>query len=164
MITQSRLKELMHYCPGSGKFTRLSCPISRVGNKSVINGKPYLVIGIAGYSLLAHRLAWLYMSGSFPPDEIDHIDGNGMNNKLSNLRAVSKAENRRNKRRYSSNTSGYNGIFWCKHAKKWIARIRVCGDRINLGSYGSLLDAVAARIRADKQYGFHKNHGQTRPL
>jgi len=170
MITQTRLKELLHYDPDTGVFTWItvrsgqSSPGSIAGCDDEGKGKTYRVITVLGKSYPAHHLAWMYINGSLPDNELDHIDGFGTNNRIENLRPVTHIENHKNKRLYSTSTSGYSGVNWKKDQQRWTARIGVCGVRKHLGSYETIIDAVAARIRASKEYGFHENHGTYRPL
>jgi hypothetical protein len=83
---------------------------------------------------------------------VDHINGNKLDNRRSNLRICTKAENVRNKVKSSKNTSGYKGIWWHKQNKKWIAEIGVDGKKISLGSYVSIIDAVKAYNKAALKY------------
>ena len=82
----------------------------------------------------------------------DHIDGDGLNNTVSNLRLCSRAENYINRRKYISNTSGYKGVSWYKPDSKWLARIGVGGKRIFLGYYDDKVDAARAYNDAAKNY------------
>ena len=95
----------------------------------------YLIIHITlngkTKSYRAHRLAILYTDGYFPLEQVDHIDGNGLNNKRINLREVSDGENKKNKPMYSNNTSGTVGVNWHKAAQKWQVSIRVNGKKIH---------------------------------
>lgn len=170
-ITQERLKYLLEYNPDTGVFTR---KIGRKGVKKgaeagcivkgVIVGKSYRRISIDYKIYAAHRLAWLYMTGEMPPDQIDHIDGNGLNNKWKNLRSVSAHENKKNKRLPVNNSSGFCGVAWNKVCKKWRALIQVNGKSKHLGMFKDKSDAIKARVAANIKYGFHENHGQIRPL
>lgn len=171
MITQAQLKELLDYCPETGVFT---WKVNRRGNakaggvagyaQTVSSGKKYWYIKVFKVKLFAHRLAVLYMTGSFPEAQVDHEDGNGTNNRWSNLRCVGSLENGRNRRRPADNTSGVVGVGWCPKSKRFYARIRVNWKRVHLGCYKNFEDAVAARKAAEVTYGFHKNHGIDRPL
>ena len=99
-----------------------------------------------------------------PPGEIDHIDGDGTNNRLDNLREVSHKNNQKNMKRLSNNTTGCTGVVWLKYRKMWEARIYVGKKIIGLGSYKNFEDAVSARKRGEAEHGFHPNHGSDRPL
>jgi len=91
---------------------------------------------------------------------VDHIDGNGSNNRRENLRLASHAENRRNSRKYDNNTSGHKGAYWRKRELKWMAQISVSGKDIYLGYFDDIEDAAAAyREAAVKHYGEFANYG-----
>lgn len=117
-----------------------------------INGKGYLVIGINGKLYLAHRLAWLYVHGVWPSDEIDHINRDRADNRIENLREATSAENKRNVGKRHDNTSGYVGVTWCKTKQKWKAQIQHDGKTTHLGFYDILEDAIAARISGELLY------------
>lgn len=161
-LTQEYLKSILHYDPKTGIFTR------RVSNNGWLagevaggnNGHGYIAIEINGVAYRAHRLAFLYMTGAFPADQVDHINGTKDDNRWNNLRAVTNTENQRNARRRRSNTSGYLGVSPQKSTGKWLAYISVNGRKKYLGTFTDLLDAVAARKAADILYNYHPNHGR----
>lgn len=169
-LSQARLKELLHYDPDTGVFTwkvksAYNIEIGNVtGCVTILSGKKYIVIRVIGKLYLAHRLAWLYMTGSFPIDEIDHADGNGINNIFKNLSSVTHLKNHKNIRLHVRNTSGINGVSWHSENKRWRARIKVNYKNISLGCFTDIKDAIKARKNADIKYGFHPNHGADRPL
>jgi hypothetical protein len=109
----------------------------------------------------AHRVVWVFHYGEWPADQIDHIDGNRGNNDLANLRVVTNAENCRNQRRRSTNVSGHTGIHWNKECRKWHVQLLVGGVKRYFGLFDNIEDAVAARAKANAEYGFHPNHGNT---
>ena len=109
----------------------------------------------------AHQIIWAIHYDEWPSGEIDHIDGNGLNNSLSNLRDVSHNENLRNQARAKNNSSGVTGVVWNKQCGKWMAQIVADGTRHYLGLFVKFDDAVAARKSAEASYGFHSNHGRT---
>jgi hypothetical protein len=100
------------------------------------------------------------MLGEFPEDQVDHIDGNGLNNIWTNLRPVTCGENQKNRRKYARNTSGTTGVYWYKQARKWRSLIH----NKHLGLFHNKEDAIAARKAAEVFYNFHENHGTERPL
>lgn len=110
-------------------------------------------------TLYAHAIVWAMFSGSWA-DEVDHIDHDKTNNKISNLRSVSRQENARNTSLRPNNTSGANGVYFNKLAKKWCAYIKANNRTVPLGYFASFEDAVEARREADRLYGYHENHGQ----
>ena len=169
-LTQNYLKELFEYNPDTGIFYRkvgrnqLSPSGSEAGTIQTRYGKSYRRIGIDGKYYLAHRLVWLYVNGVLPDQEIDHIDGNGLNNKIDNLRAVSHLENGKNRKMPSSNTSGHVGVYWNKRKQKWESKIRINGLLINVGTFCSKEDAIKARKSHVCFSVFHPNHGSVRSL
>ncbi len=102
----------------------------------------------------AHRAIWALANGEWP-EAIDHINGDRSDNRLTNLRCVTTAENNRNMRRRSDNSSGVTGIYWDKPKEMWTAH--VCGQ--HLGRFAKFADAVSARKQAELKFGFHENHG-----
>lgn len=97
-----------------------------------------------------HRVAWYLVHGEWPPHQIDHIDGNPANNRLSNLRLATQAENSRNRR--GSGASGIKGTYWFQN--KWNARIIAHGKRIYLGGFPTQEQAANAyREAALKHFG-----------
>ncbi len=110
-----------------------------------------------------HRVAWLLHYGEWPNGFIDHIDGNTSNNRLANLRVTNTAGNARNSSRSVHNTSGYTGVSWDTSRDKWFVSIGVNYRTIPLGRFDNLEDAVEARKKAEKHYGFHENHGRFVP-
>lgn len=109
----------------------------------------------------AHNIVWSLNFGEIPIGMIvDHIDGDGLNNSVENLRLVSSEENAKNKPKHSNNTSGTPGVTFDKKSKKWIARISKNGCRQVIYSGKSKNDAVLARLGAMRDAGYHENHGR----
>lgn len=170
-LTAARLRELLHYDPATGLFTRLislspnarmtPTPGYAVYNPRICNRKHSL--SVDGRQYLAHRLAWLYMTGAWPEAEVDHIDGDGRNNRWSNLRAVTRAENVRNLPRPKSNTSGSVGVNWRESKQRWRAFIAMNGKTTHLGYFRDKESAIAARRAAEVELGYHENHGRQSP-
>ena len=124
-------------------------------------GKQYRRIQINKKQYFEHRLLFcMYHKNSFEGFEIDHIDQNGLNNQIENLRAVTKSGNQRNAKQSKKNTSGFTGVNRDNRRQKWVARICVDGRRINLGSFTKKREAIFRRKLAEIHYGFHQNHGR----
>lgn len=154
-LTQKRLKELLHYDPETGLFTWKSGASRRVrvGDVAGYLGM-YVFIRIQGVLYRAHRLAWLYMHGSWPKSDIDHWDRNKHNNAIANLREASDSENLFNIGTRSDSTSGVSGVSWAKREGLWRAYIAgENGRQMSLGYHKSIHDAVAARKSAEAELG-----------
>jgi hypothetical protein len=165
MITQDKLQYLLNYNPDTGVFVWLNPPHPRIkkGQEAgTITESGYRRIMIEGKPYFAHRLAWLYMFGSFPK-QIDHINANRSDNIITNLRESNCTQNARNGRRYNNNTSGANGVK-ITDIGTYEARIRVNGHLKHLGTFYNIFDAVCARKSAEKLYGFEVNHGNKREV
>lgn len=146
-LTQSRLKELLSYDPETGHFHWLKAWGRRRMDRPAgcFNKRDgYLLIGIDRVVYQAHRLAWLYVHGSMPRGVIDHANGNGLDNRLSNLRAASQAQNLQNRGKQTNNTSGFKGVYLHSQNKRWVARITVNGRCHALGCYSTPEEAHAA--------------------
>ncbi len=102
----------------------------------------YRVITVNGRRHYAHRIAWLLQYGEWPSNEVDHISGDRSDNRLSNLRAATRAQNRRNSASFGA--SGVKGVFWVADQKKWRASIHIDRKCRNLGVFPRIEEAVAA--------------------
>ena len=127
------------------------------------HGSGYITWGICvlGHYRIAARLAWFMYYGEWPKDQIDHINGNSIDNRIENLRDVTPGENNRNLSIYSHNKTGVMGVNLTSRGK-FRARIIVYGKETALGCYSTLEEAAAARKEAEIKYGFHENHGRER--
>lgn len=149
MLTQARLKELFNYNPETGIFTRLISTSNSVKPGDVItctNKKGYVVFRVDGRLYRAHRLAWLYMTGNMPIDEIDHKNTIKTDNSFLNLREATRLENKRNINITSKNTSGFKGVSFCKNKTYFRAYATVNKKQINLGCYKTAESAYEARL------------------
>ena len=157
MITAERVREVLDYDPETGIFTRKVRLAHRhqvgdvAGQKHT---KGYVLIGVDSELYYAHRLAWLHYYGYWPIDQIDHINRDKADNRISNLRDVTNAENHRNRSANSNNKSGHLGVYWVKRTGRWEAAITVNWVKIPLGQYDQLEDAIAARKAAEAKYGY----------
>lgn len=122
---------------------------------NTLNHNGYLYGALFEENYSTHRLAWYYVHG-VEPDEVDHINGNRSDNRIVNLRNVSRTENCRNTKRAKRNTSGVVGVSWDSVNKVWHVRIR----RKHIGRLKDFDDAISARKAAELEFGFHANHGR----
>jgi len=175
-LTAERLRELLHYEPETGSFTwKARTPEdfedgkkqSKEHNCAIWNGryagKPAGTVNkVIGYSTIcvehsyiyAHRLAWLYVHGSWPVDQIDHINSLRHDNRLSNLREADRGQQEMNKPVSARNTSGFKGVSWTPREQKWRANIAADGKPLSLGYWDDPLKAwVAYSIAAMKLHG-----------
>ena len=162
IITQKRLKEALHYDPCAGIFINKITRGPRAIKGSVagwVGTNGYIIINIDGLRYKSHRLAWLYITGKWPDNEIDHINHIVSDNRFINLRSATRAENNRNMPIQKNNTSGFTGVVWHKQANKWQAQISINRKNKSLGLFDIINDAIEAREKANIKYGFHHNHG-----
>lgn len=153
-ITQSLLKELFDYDPDVGVFVRKvqKGPSIRGTIAGSVNSKGYGQICINGKRYVSHRLAWIYVYGTPPSGELDHINRDKSDNRIANLREVTRHQNCQNVGATSSNSSGFKGVSWEKTSSKWRARIRVNGVPLSLGCFDSKEAAAEAYRAAAMQY------------
>lgn len=147
---------------------KIAGSVDKSNVKSGHDRTPYIrvsfVINNKKIRTTAHRLIFFYMTGRWPC-QIDHIDGNGLNNKWDNLREVDIQNNSRNQRLSLSNTSGFTGVTWVKKTKKWQVSIGIRDKnnkekRIHGGTFADINEAIEKRKSLNIKYGFHKNHGK----
>jgi hypothetical protein len=174
-ITVDLLRELLDYNPESGSLTwkprspeRFGLRASKIFNARRGGKAAFGAIDTGGYHcsclfgkfLLAHRVIWAMAHGEWP-EQVDHIDGNRLNNRLSNLRAATQAENSRNMARTRINSSGVSGVYWSTRDQRWRADINVgANQRRCVGLFRDFEEAVAARRGAERRHGYHPNHGR----
>ncbi len=168
MITQEELKRLYNYNKETGIFTRrVSAGGRKVGEvagsiKTERTGYKRVVISVHNKPYKAHRLAWLYVYGKIPDDIISHIDGNAVNNAISNLEAVSRSINCMNTTIRSDNKSGVTGVVWSKKYESWQVEIQHNNKKKYLGRYKDKDEAIRVRIKAEDDIGFGLVHGKAK--
>ena len=155
MLTQKRLKEIIHYEPDTGVFTRHVTVANAVAG-SIAGCKTsmgYIRIKIDRKAVFAHRLAWLYVYGYFPKQIIDHVNQIKDDNRIKNLRKSSALQNAHNiSHKKTISKSGFRGVSWHKRCKKYCARIRVNNKTISLGYFNNPESAHKAYLEAAKKY------------
>lgn len=150
------LREILSYDATTGNFTwkiltkNRKCTPGRPAGYSNHNGYWQITINSKHYK--AHRLAWLYVFGKWPDGYLDHINNNGMDNRISNLRIAAPKQNAANSRRRRTNSSGFKGV--SRHKKLWRAVICADGKSYLLGLFRSPEEAhVAYCSAAQKLFG-----------
>lgn len=162
-ITAKELREVLSYDPESGIFTwrkrpgwlrnktlagkRAGCQLHK---EKDVGKHPYRGIKIKKIRYLEHHLAWLWMTGVFPSQKIDHKDGNGLNNRFSNLRLATTAQNAANRKRPSTNSTGFKGVRRAR--KRFSSEIKINGKSHHLGTFDTPEEAHAAYIKAARQH------------
>lgn len=151
-LTATRLREIVSYDLGSGFFTRL-VPVGNA-KAGVVIARPspvgYLRMRVDGKLYTMHRLAWLYVTGDWPPYGVDHVNGVKTDNRFSNLRAADQSQNAQNLSSKTSAKSGYRGSYFDKKSRRWQAKLIVKGKRISLGYYATAIEAHQAYLDGRK--------------
>ena len=184
-INIETLEQLLSYEPETGTLTWKERPLELCSSEglmkrfntlfagkeagSTTNTHPELINGyykrelyLLGKQYRAHRVAWALYHKEWPSDQIDHINGNALDNRIENLRVVTRFDNNKNRKKPSNNTSGFMGVHINKRTSKWTAQIWDSNIRklLHLGTFSSIEDAVAARAAAEIEHGYHENHGR----
>ena len=158
-LIQSRLKELLDYCPDTGRFV-WKVPRGGLARVNTVAGAiktgGYRQIMIDKKMYLAHKLAWFYVYGVFPSALLDHINRRPDDNSIKNLREATQKQNRENLNLAKNNTSGRTAVFWVKRTKRWQAKIGHNGQKIHLGYFGAKEEAIAAVRNAEAKYFTHR--------
>lgn len=174
-ISPEMMSSLVEYDPGTGAFfwkhreprlfrSEAACNAWNNANASkpafsVNNGRGYTAGYIFGRKYFSHHVAWAIVFGEWP-GQIDHVNGDRADNRIANLRAVSSAENNRNRKTPNTNRSGQIGVFYDHRRSRWVARIHFDGKRTFLGHFQRKCDAILARKKAESKLGYHPNHGR----
>lgn len=153
-LTVERLRQVLAYDQESGLFTWREATSFRV-TVGKTAGSPcksgYIEIGVDGHSYYAHRLAWFYVTGEWPPHQVDHRDRVRTNNAFLNLRRALNAENTQNSvTPRAHNKSGYLGVSFDRRRGMFTAEIRAGNKRFRLGFFEDPKDASAAYWSAKK--------------
>lgn len=175
------VRKVLRYEPGTGKLFWRYRPIELFNgspakaqaahdtwNRRYAGTEAFTSVDARGYRqgnlfarvMRGHRVAFVIHHGRWPAGQIDHINGDRLDNRPENMREVDDAENRKNMAAPKNNTSGRIGVCWFKPARLWVAQIQHNRQHHCLGYFKEFADAVAARERAEEHFGFHKNHGR----
>ncbi|TNE58629.1 MAG: hypothetical protein EP341_03165 [Sphingomonadales bacterium] len=170
------LRKLLRYDPETGKLFWRERPRDiftsdwyfRSWNTRFSGQEAFTAIDRDGYNvgkllqrqMKAHRIIWCICYGEWPEDQIDHENGNRLDNRIENLREVSCAENLKNRKMPSTNKSGIMGVSWSNTKGKWRAEIGVDGKHVTIGLFDTAKAASKARKAAEAAHNFHPNHGR----
>jgi len=157
-LTQQRLKEVLEYYPDAGIFVwnKNRGGGARCGDiaGSILKGfqRQRVQIRIDDTLYYAHRLAFFYMTGTWPIKGVDHKDGDGLNNRWNNLREANQAQNAANQKLRSDNTTGFKGVTFVKRSGRYRASIRVQQKPIHLGYFDTPEAAHIAYFEAAQRH------------
>jgi hypothetical protein len=169
MLKPNELRELLHYDSDTGRLVWKERPISLFPSRNAwrrwngkhagkeaftaLDDKGYKQGNVLGRHYKAHRVIWALHYGSAPDGHIDHINHDKADNRISNLRDVAKRTNHLN----LSRRAGPMGVG--RFRQRWRARIMVNYREVHLGTFDTEQEAIAARLNAQREHGFHENHG-----
>lgn len=144
-LTYDEARRLFHYDPDTGNLSwAVGVSNRKIGDRAGKDAPQwgYRHIRVANREYMEHRVIWLWMTGDWPPSEIDHRNCDGRDNRWANLRLASPSQNQANTRRRRDNTSGAKGVI--RMRSKWAARITYNGRNIYIGTYASVAEAQQA--------------------
>lgn len=161
MLSQELVKEYLDYDETTGHLTWIKKPSKKIyinSRAGSLHKSGYRQIYFMGKTYPEHRLIWLWVYGVMPTHEIDHINHIRDDNRLCNLREVTRAENSRNRTRQRTRIDEA-GIWWCKRRKRYIAEITFNQKKVFQRSFVSIDEAISQRKAKLLELGFHENHG-----
>jgi hypothetical protein len=153
MTDQDALKAKYDYDPETGIFRRkTSWGKQKAGDEAgCVSPQGYRYLSFFGRATPAHRLAWLWMYGAWPPADVDHLNRDRLDNRIANLRSATRSENCHNV--VARGISGLKGVYPASKGASWNVRIMVKRKQIYLGSYATAEEAAAARKGAEYALG-----------
>lgn len=154
--SMGRLRELFVYDPDTGFLVR------RIGKKGARagaivgtrNSDGHLICRVDYRIFYVHRIAWKMHFGADPPENLDHVNGDGADNRICNIRLANTKQNGSNRRLGKNNKTGVKGVSYSKAEKKWKVGLKNCGKSIHLGYFSEIDDAAQAyRVGSTEYYG-----------
>jgi hypothetical protein len=132
---------------------------NEAGREKQHGNRTYRIVCISSRQYMVHRVAFAMFHGEWPENQVDHFDGNGLNNRPSNLRPSDTSLNLRNSHMYSNNKSGFNGVHWNKIERKWEVHININKKPHYLGRFADIESAIKVRVNAEQSHGYTNRHG-----
>jgi hypothetical protein len=156
-LAQKDVRRLFYYADGKLFWAINKAKKIKIGDEARnISRAGYMRVGVDGVCYQLHQLVWIYFNGPIPDGlSVDHIDMDRTNNHIKNLRLVTSRQQQQNTSARQNNTSGFRGVSWHKHIKKWHSSICNNGKKINLGLFDTKEEAAAAYRRASRK--LHEN-------
>lgn len=150
MLTRDELMSFLNYNPDTGAFTwRIATGRQASGSSAgSFAARGYIQISVKRKLYRAHRLAWLYVHGEWPLNEIDHINGSTHDNRIANLRLADSRQNKGNTKLNCNNKSGFRGVYRHSEGRGWVANISIGGNAKYLGTFKCKRDAAEAYRKA----------------
>ncbi len=157
-MTPDDVKAMMAYDPQTGNFIwkvrRGQAAVGKIAGTPHNQG--YIQIKVGEKVILAHRLAWFVTYGEVPSCDIEHINGNKLDNRIANLRLATRSQNMANKGPNRNSRSGLKGVYYFKRTGKWVAGFRKDGLRIHVGYFDTAEEAAEAhRVAYEKAFGIY---------
>lgn len=150
----ARISAVLEYQPQTGKFYRKSG--RQKGKEAGCKvGNGYRRITVLGKAHHAHRLAWFMYHGVWPKGQVDHINRKRSDNRIANLRDVSRSGNQRNGKIPSSCKFGIKGVSWLKREKKWRVKMKMRGEIVFIKTFDDFFEACCARKSAENRFGYN---------
>jgi hypothetical protein len=157
MLTAERVREVLNYDPETGVFTwrKKTGRKAKIGKAAgVIHSSGRVFMSIDGHKSFGHRVAWLHVTGEWPPEgmTIDHINGDCSDNRWSNLRLATRRQNQGNRKINKNNSCGVKGVYWVPKSGKWRASIVVNRRNKHIGTFDDKHEAGRAYMAAAERY------------
>ena len=174
MLTKERLLEVLEFDESISRFrwkeregrrtfnTRFAGSLAGWVHGGGAPGLFYRTLRVDGVRYQEHRLVWLYWNGELPKANLDHLNGDGLDNRLENLRLDADRTNERNMAKNACNTSGYSNVCWHKATQKWWVRVHSKTGDVSGGLFNDIEEAALKAKELREKLGFSPLHGLTR--